>query len=274
MSLYTIIIPCHNDCKKANELSKKFSNVIIGHNGCNRKDSFNWSNKAKTINELVKKINSKYVVVLDADVKPADFALNAFEREMKKGVRFGTALQLFFNHKKELTEKSFRTVFNGCFWFIKTDLIKKIVVPENCVTEDTAYNEILKKKGIKAKMVSDAIVFVDFYEKTLDRKLRQIVRYELGALQLINLKVYQYSIYPLALFFGFWLIFIPMISLNTLPFILVVLFFELIFYFVFKNKILDFINKKKLQILFVAVFDFLVAPTYAVYLFLRRKEIW
>jgi len=274
MKLYTIIIPCHNDCKKANKLAKKFSNVIIGHNGCNRRNSFSWSNKAKTINELVKNIKSEYVVVLDADVKPADFALKAFEREMKKRVRFGVALQFFLDNKKKVVDKSFRTCFNGSFWFIKTDLIKKIRVPENCVVEDTAYNEILKRKGINAKMVSDAIVFVDFYEKTLDKKLGQVVRYELGALQLVKFKSYKYCIYPLALFFGFWLVFLPLLNWLILPFVLFVLLIEYLFYFVFKNKILNFINKKRLQFFFVVVFDCLVAPTYAVYLLLRGKTIW
>ena len=67
-SLFTIIIPCHDDCEKAKKLANSLDNVIVGHNGCKNEKSFPWSNKAKTINHLAKNINSEYVVVLDADV--------------------------------------------------------------------------------------------------------------------------------------------------------------------------------------------------------------
>ena len=32
-SLYTIIIPCHNDCEQAEKIASNLNNVIIGHNG-------------------------------------------------------------------------------------------------------------------------------------------------------------------------------------------------------------------------------------------------
>ena len=284
MSLYTIIIPCHNDCEKAEKLINNLNNVIIGHNGCKTRESFFWSNKAKTINYLAKNINTEYIIVMDADIDFSDFSFLAFEREMKNGVKFGTAVQVYRDIKGKIWEMSFRTAYQGAFWFIKTELLKKYPIPENIVVEDTAYHDFLKKKDIKCKLIIDAIGFTEPFKEGLKASMKQAVRYNLGALQLMKSGSYKYaSVVLFNLLVDFFLLYI-LFSSATKIFNTNYVSTDSNFGFFISLFLLGFLpvlgliysisKNNKIKYMFISFFHLLIAPSVAIYLFLRKRSIW
>lgn len=275
--LYTIIIPCHNNCERAEELAKKFDNVIVGHNNCDNRKSLPWANKAKTINQIAKNIKTEYIVVMDADVKVSDFALMAFEREMKKGVKYGVSLLVDINDKDEPVQMQNHPACNGALWCIKTSLLKKYKIPENIVVEDTAYYHLLEKEKIKPKIIVDAVCSTRVYKESLKATLRQGLRYQLGALELMKMRVFNYAVLVfLNLFVSLLICYIAFDIFGyyviLVPFIVYILYHLL--RVMTKKKIIKITKTDEFKYIVLAISHMMILPIIALFYFLRRKTIW
>ncbi len=289
--LYTIIIPCHNDCENAEKLATTLlGEVIVGHNGCNNRKFLEgitiehpalertavylpWSNKAKTINHLARTILTDYIVVFDADTEISEFAVLAFEREMKKGVPFGTGAQYMKDSKEKYLGSSINMYFNGPIWFSRTALLTSTPVPEDIVTEDTAYYEMLKEAGVAIKLVPDAVA-VSKIDKNLKRSFKRSIRYNLGALQMMKIKNYQYAfgtgiLMVLVLFFmdiaGFFR--------SPIPILITILIFG--WSYILRKQLTKLIEKHEYAVFIISnLFYMSIAPFIATYYFIRKKTIW
>jgi len=269
----TVVIPCHNDCIIAEKLKENIreqimqpKSIIIAHNGCGK--GFDFSNKAKAINKTAKNINTKYTIILDSDVRLSKFCFSAFNEAIKNKINFGYSrvLQMDSDIIEKVKKEMDYEAYNGCCWYIKTSILKRNKIPEDIVTEDTAYYYIMKKRGYKQKIVYDAVCYVNYYEKTFKKKFRQGVRYCLGGLQLMSKRIEfsdgitVYVILLLQLFF----------ILTIFPFIIInFLVFSEGYYYYFKNRK----NKDRYSRFYSGLY-LNVIPIVALYYFIFKKEIW
>ena len=271
---FSIIIPCHNDCKKAESLSKTTivkhaEKVFVGHNGCKNKVCLDWSNKAKTINYYAKQITSNYTIVLDADITPSPFSIMAFIKPMQEKRVFGCSRQIY--QSKQNSISSSRSVFNGASWFCKTKVLQKIKVPEDCVTEDTLFVEKLKDKKITPLVIEDSVIFVEMYEKNYSKMFRQRIRYDLGALQMMKHKKFNYAtpvILQATLVTFLFATIIYSMTQNIFFALLLFLFIDLIA-LIFKKH-----SDKEQKLRIADTLFTLTAPLIAMAYFLLRKKTW
>lgn len=194
-----ILIPCNNDCEKAEKLKGKIESIThrrnkirIIHNGCKGKignGNFQFKNKARAINKTIKNIKSEYVICIDADMRISPFCIKAFENAIRKGREIGTSIIFFENDEREWNQIVLKPEFNGACWFMKTEILRKYPIPEDIFCEDTAYIHLLQKSGIGTNIITDAIAYTNNVNDSFKKTFRRWVRYDTGAIQLAAKKI-------------------------------------------------------------------------------------
>lgn len=277
---YLVLIPCHNDCEKARRLKSRISSsteskIVIGHNGCDKaKANLPWSNKARTINHFAQTIEEKYLIVLDADIHLTPGSFKAFEAEMKKGRLYGNAMIVFKDPKNGIALIDDNPGNNGQCWFCATSLLKKIPVPEDIITEDTAFAHLVKKSGVSVHIVTGAVAEVKMFEKTFKKAFRQQLRYVTGEFQMLFKGVIYYR--GIAAFF---LIFMHLLTIgvavySALPLGVIMMF---VFFFVlFTCPRYSSLSKKfywsPQQI--IPIFTMTIFPYIALFNIVKKRWVW
>ncbi len=277
MKTYDVIMPCHDDCLKAEKLKKTLQKwttqrVLILHNGCIKRNSFSWSNKAKTINYYATQTTKDYLIVIDCDTKVSPGVFKAFEQKMDEGRLFGSAMVVHRDYVNSIADVHYESSICGAFWMIQTKLLRKVKIPEDVVTEDTAYSMILQKRKICNDTITGAVVEVSVIEPTLKKKLKQSIRYNLGGLQLMKKNLgYTYGLSVLSLV----LMNIALVAycIWTRDWIPVVITYGIFFLPVVPRPTKT--NKWKWNVQQLDIpFSYLVAPSIALYYFLKKGWVW
>jgi hypothetical protein len=277
---FTLVIPCHKDCDLAYELEKTFDlqivkpdHVVIAHNGCSRADSYSFSSKAKAINTVTKTILDDYVLVVDADMKLAPTCLEALSMGMSSGIDVGSST-IIKKDGDRISLVSVKTDYNGGIWFARTNIIKEVLIPEDIVTEDTAYILELKKlkKDLRIENVDHAVAYeIQEVRNNFMKLWRQSVRYHLGRFQLMRKHLGTRAAADS----------IAEIFLTSIAFLLLLVFTEwflrvpsITYFGIYLISGIDFARQTKHRLNALLPLVDLSSPFIAFALFLMRRKIW
>jgi len=277
---FTLVIPCHKDCVLAYELEKtidlqivKPDHVVIAHNGCSRAGSYPFSSKAKAINTAAKTILDDYVLVVDADMELTPTCLEALSIGMSSGIDVGSSTIIKKDGDK-IGLVSVRTDYNGGIWFARTNIIKEVPMPEDIVTEDTAY--VLKLKKLKRDLRIENVDYAVAYEiqevrNNFMKLWRQSVRYHLGRFQLLRKHLGRRAAADS----------IAEIFLTSMAFLLLLVFTEwfwhvpsIAYFGLYLISGIDFAQQTKHKLNALLPLADLSSPFIAFMLFLMRRKIW
>ena len=196
-----VIIPCRNDCDAADKLNASFheqtiqpDKVVIGHDKClGKSECVQFGNKAATINFYAKRLDTDYVLILDADMVLTPTFFEAFKiafERTKPTVGSGVVYSLSettaamrnrlvgFNNSGPMRWYW----FGGCMYMQRSFLVTN-PMPTETVLEDIVYGRLLEKKGINAEFVPNAVCFMWRRNETITRQLRRQIRFMLGSLE-------------------------------------------------------------------------------------------
>lgn len=191
----TVVIPCHNDRSYAENLAREMRSqsepprkVMIVHNGCERPDALPFANKSKATNYAAQKVRTDFTLILDADMRLSKFFMEALSRAIRnERLDAGGGLVLVENMKHELVGMSGRVEYTGCAFFVKTDILKRMPLPESSIVEDVCYTLDLQKAGYKIGHVTDAIAYHAPTERdTMLVIFKRMIRYQIGSLELMR----------------------------------------------------------------------------------------
>ena len=189
-----VVIPCHNDCKMAEDLVASFRNqtvqpemFVIGHDRCNGYPaSLNFGNKAATVNHYAKILKCDYIIILDADLVLTETFFEAIKLALRdhplvgSGLAFGPRIKS--GGGKALGE---RWYWNGSCMIIERKFLQEHPLPVAALMEDTMYGQYVEKKlKVKGKVVENAACYMERKNETLARMLRRDIRYMIGEIQI------------------------------------------------------------------------------------------
>jgi len=285
-----VIIPCRNDCDAADKLVSSFSEqtiqpdqVVVSHDMClGNTGCVQFGNKAATINFYAKRLETDYILILDADMvlTPTFFEAFkiAFERTMPL-VGSGVAYSLSANTaavKNRLIgfgDGPMRWYyFGGCMYMQRSFLVAN-PLPTETVLEDVVYGKLLEKKQIKAEFVPNAVCFMWRKNETVMRQLRRQIRFMLGSLEQTryNLSRHTVALY-IALSAGYVLTLLEALRFNRFFGLTVYLAYTLLaaaYYYPSSQY-----ETNGLVLTLVCSLLWLPIRCYTFSLFIARKKIW
>lgn len=280
-SSIAVLIPCHEDCEKAEKLQESLSSqtllpemVKVIHNGCKRTDAFDFANKARAINIVARLVPSDLILILDADVLLAPTFIEAVVLQVERdGLDAGSGLVWFISESEKFFPAFSDDWYNnGGALFVRRDVLVREPLCEDCVVEDTEYGLRLEKAEYKTGRIESAAAYTKSYDddEKLVTSLRREVRYSMGSIQLA-LKGYRSnealsglfelaeSIAIIGIFLFLMKVFWP-VSLIVFAYIAVISLYLFTFYS----------HEWHLTVLIMSV----IVPIVGIILLLRKKRTW
>jgi len=192
--MFDVVLPCRNECELAEASailihSPHVESVRVIHNGCTgRSDALPFANKARAVNVTVPSLSAEYVCILDADIELSPTFFDALYAEINEMQYDAGSGLIMFMRDGDLVAAEREWFNNGGAMFIRREVLLENPLPENCVVEDTAYGlQLEKNKKLVTGIVYPAVAYSygEFDDANVHKRIRQTVRYHVGALQLV-----------------------------------------------------------------------------------------